>query len=191
MNGNVQQKSLSRGFLTNLTIERLLEVLLLVLAGSLAIVLHARLRIPMNIPGHHGIEFMTIILAARLSSKLKWASSISAIGIGIFILFPILGFKDPMSGFNYMLPCFALDIVYNLTRNSKYAKLLLAIGAGLGYMMVPLSRLFFSLSTGYVFPSFIKHGFITPVVSFFIFGLLGGLLGAGIYKLIRNVLNKL
>lgn len=190
MSGNVQQKNLSREFLTSLTIEKLLEVVLLLIVGALAIVLHARLRMPLNVPGHHGIMFMTIILAARLSSKMKWASSISAIGIGVFILFPVLGFSDPMSGFNYMLPCIALDIIYNASKNIKYRNLLLAIGAGVGYLMVPLSRLLFTLSTGYVFPSFIKHGYVTPLVTFFVFGLLGGLLGTGLYRLGKSILNK-
>ena len=112
MNGNVQQRSLLKELLTNRTISSVLEVILLLLAGVLAIVLHARLRIPINVPGHHGIEFMTVIIAARLASKIKWASSISALGIGVFILFPVLGFKDPMMGFNYMLPLFLVDIAY-------------------------------------------------------------------------------
>mgnify|MGYP006883060621 CR=1 FL=1 len=191
MNGNVQQKSLSREFLTNLTLEKILEVILLIIAGSMAIVLHARLRTPINVPGHHGIEFMTIILAARLSSSMKWASSISALGIGIFILFPVLGFSDPMSGFNYMLPCFMLDFVYNVSKNTKYRKLVLTLGAGLAYMMVPLSRIIFSMTTGYIFPSFLKHGMITPMFSFFFFGLAGGALGTGIYYLIKSILKKL
>lgn len=186
MNGNVQQKSLSREFLTNLTLERVLEIVLLIIAGATAILLHARLRTPINVPGHHGIEFMTIILAARLSSNIRWASSISALGIGVFILFPVLGFSDPMAGFNYMLPCLLLDVVYNLVKNLKYRNLILTIGAGLAYMMVPLSRIIFSLSTGYVFPSFLKHGMITPMFTFFFFGLLGGALGTGIYFLLKK-----
>ncbi len=112
MNGSAQQRSLSRASQTNLNIAKVLEVFLLFLAGVLAIVLHERLRNPINIPGHHGIEFMAVILAVRLSSKMKWATSISALGIGIFILFPVLGFKDPMMGFNYMLPCVFMDLAY-------------------------------------------------------------------------------
>jgi len=190
MNGNVQQKSLSREFLTNLTLEKILEVMLLIIAGVMAIVLHARLKTPINVPGHHGIEFMTIILAARLSSKIKWASSISAMGIGVFILFPVLGFSDPMAGFNYMLPCFMLDFVYLVSNNIRYRKIILALGAGLAYMMVPLSRIIFSMTTGYVFPSFLKHGMVTPMFNFFFFGLAGGALGTGIYLLIKSILKK-
>ena len=190
MNGSVQQKSLSREFLTNLTIEKILEVLLLVIAGALAIVLHARLRTPLNIPGHHGIEFMAIILGARLSTNIKWASSISAMGIGIFILFPVLGFKDPMMGLNYMLPCIALDLAYNYLPMAKYRNLILTVAAGFGYMMIPLSRVIITLSTGYPYSSFLKHGFFTPFATFLIFGFLGGALGTGFYQIGKKLLNK-
>ena len=190
MNGDVQQKSWLKTYLTNSRVETALEALLLILAGALAITLHARLRIPMNIPGHHGVEFMAIILAARLSSNLKWASSISAIGIGIFILFPVLGFNDPMMGFNYMLPCFFMDFAWQNVKFKKHASLLLSVAAGLAYMLIPISRIITTLTIGYPYSSFIKHGFITPVVTFLIFGFLGGLLGTGLYKLGRRIFIK-
>jgi len=190
MNGNVQQKTLSRKYLTNLSIAGILEILLLVGAGVLAIVLHARLRTPLNIPGHHGIEFMAIILAARLSSKIKWASSISALGIGIFLLFPVLGFKDPMMGFNYMLPCFFIDLAYNFIKNNKYRNLFLSIAAGLAYLMVPMSRLITTFTTGFPYSSFLKHGFVTPIFTFLLFGLLGGILGTGIYIIGKKLFKR-
>ena len=191
MNGNVQQKNLLKEFLTNRTLAGVLEIILLMLAGALAIVLHARLRTPINIPGHHGIEFMAIIVAARLSSGMKWASSISAFGIGVFILFPVLGFNYPMMGFNYMLPCFFVDIAYNYFKNVKYRNLILSLAAGIGYMLIPISRIITSVSTGFPYSTFLKHGFATPVVTFLLFGFLGGLLGTGIYLLGRNLLKKI
>ncbi|MCF8298031.1 MAG: hypothetical protein K9J13_10840 [Saprospiraceae bacterium] len=191
MNGNVQQKSLSRSYLTKLSIASFLEIILLLGAGVLAIVLHARLRTPLNIPGHHGIEFMAIILAARLSSKIKWASSISALGIGIFLLFPVLGFKDPMMGFNYMLPCFMVDLAYNFMQNKKYRNLILALATGLGYMLIPVSRLIATISIGIPYSSFFKHGFITPMLTFLIFGILGGILGTGIYFIGKKLFKKI
>lgn len=191
MTGNVQQKSLSKTYLTNRSLAKVLEIILLLLAGVLAIVLHARLRTPLNIPGHHGMEFMAIILAARLSSNMKWASSISALGIGIFILFPVLGFKDPMMGFNYMLPCFFMDIAYNFTQDKKYRNLFLVIAAGLAYMLIPLSRIITTISTGYPYSTFLKHGFVTPLATFFLFGLMGGVLGTGMYFIGKKLLNKI
>lgn len=190
MNGNVQQKSLLRASQTNLTITRVLEIILLFLAGVLAIVLHERLRNPISIPGHHGIEFMAIILAVRLSSKIKWASGISALGIGIFILFPVLGFKDPMVGFNYMLPCLFIDIVYNFMPAKKYRNIMLIVAAGLGYMLIPVSRLIVTVSTGYPYSSFLKYGFVKPMITFMLFGILGGLLGIGIFNIGKKLFSK-
>jgi len=190
MNGNVQRRNLSSEFLTSLSISKVFEVLLLLMAGVFAIVIHERLRTPINVPGHHGIEFMAVILAARLGSKMKWASSISAIGIGIFLFFPVLGFRDPMMGFNYMLPCFVMDLGYQRLPAIKWRNILLAIIAGLGYMMIPLSRIIISLTTGYPYFSFMKHGFVVPVLSFFVFGLLGGLLGAGLYAGLNKLFKK-
>jgi hypothetical protein len=142
------------------------------------------------VPGHHGIEFMAIIIAARLSSNMKWASSISALGIGIFILFPVLGFKDPMMGFNYMLPLFLVDIAYNYIKSEKHRNLVIALAAGFGYMLIPLSRLTLTFTTGYPYQTFLKHGFATPVFTFFFFGLLGGLLGTGIYMGGKKLLKR-
>ena len=190
MTGNVQQKSLSKAYLTNHTLAKVFEITLLLLAGVLAIVLHARLRTPLNIPGHHGMEFMAIILAARLSSNMKWASSISAFGIGVFILFPVLGFKDPMMGFNYMLPCFLMDIAYNTIQNNKYRNLFLVAAAGFAYLLIPVSRIITTISTGYPYSTFLKHGFVTPVLTFFLFGILGGILGTGIYSIGKKLFNK-
>lgn len=191
MNGNVQQKSLSSASLTDQSLAKVLEVVLLMLAGVLAIVLHTRFRSPINVPGHHGIEFMAIILAARLSSKIKWASSISALGIGIFILFPVLGFKDPMMGFNYMLPCFFIDFAYNFLQDKKYNKILIAVAAGYAYMLVPFSRLITTSVTGYPYSSFLKHGFVLPIFTFLFFGLAGGILGIGINSLGKKLFNKI
>lgn len=190
MNGSAQQKSLSREYLTNPAIASVLEAVLLFLAGVFAIVLHERLRTPINVPGHHGIEFMGVILAARLSSKMKWAASISALGIGVFVLFPVLGFKDPMMGFNYMLPCFVLDLAYLAIPTSKFKNVFLALAAGLGYLMIPVSRIVITFSTGYPYSSFLKHGFVTPLFSFFVFGAMGGLLGAGLHFVIKKIFKK-
>lgn len=118
------------------------EYIILFGLGILAILLHARLRTPLNIPGHHGLEFMAILMAGRVASKIKWASSISSLGIGFVLLFPVFGFKDPFMGFNYMLPGLFIDVFYNLTRNLKWQILILSLVAGLAYFTIPLSRLF-------------------------------------------------
>jgi hypothetical protein len=156
------------------------EYLVLFSLGMIAILLHARLRTPLNIPGHHGLEFMAILMAGRVASKIKWASSISSLGIGCILLFPVFGFKDPFMGINFMLPGILIDVFYVLSRKFKYQMLVLAVIAGLAYFTIPLSRLLIHFITGYPYSSFIKFGYTIPLVSHLLFGMAGGFAGSGV-----------
>ncbi|MCF8369150.1 MAG: hypothetical protein K9G76_08920 [Bacteroidales bacterium] len=166
------------------------EYLLLFGIGIIAILLHARLRTPLNIPGHHGLEFMALLMAGRSVSKIKWASSVSSLGIGFILLFPVFGFNDPFMGINYMFPGFLIDILYQLTRNYKRKLLILALISGFAYLSIPLSRLLIHLSTGYPYSSFLKHGYIAPILGFFVFGLAGGFVGTGVCLSIKKRLSR-
>lgn len=168
----------------------LLEVLFLAGIGIIAILLHARFRSPLNIPGHHGLEFMGLMLMGRMSSNLRFASTISSLGIGLLLLFPVFGFKDPMMGFNYVLPGLMLDVLYQMGGNLRKKAVFLAVIAGLAYITVPFSRLMISLSTGYLYGAFIKHGYILPFLTWFGFGLAGGLLGTGISNIFTKFFSK-
>jgi hypothetical protein len=187
--GNLQAKNIF-GLTHSSKLSLVLQVVFLMSIGIIAILLHARFRSPINIPGHHGIEFMGLLLIGRLSSNLRFASSISSLGIGLLLMFPIFGFRDPLMGFNYMLPGLMLDIYYQMGGSLKKKTLFLAIIAGLAYMTVPFSRLLISLSTGYQYGAFIKHGFVVPFISWFAFGLSGGLLGTGISNIFTKFLDK-
>ncbi len=187
--GKPQAKTIS-GLTHNRSLGLLLEVLFLLGIGAVAILLHARLRTPLNIPGHHGIEFMALLLLGRMTSSLRFASTISSMGIGLLLLFPVFGFHDPMMGFNYMLPGFFLDTYYQL--GGKLNKNIWYLGfiAGLSYLAIPFSRLIISASTGYQYNAFIKHGLITPFFSFLFFGLCGGFFGTGVSKVFNKLLAK-
>lgn len=189
MNGSALQKT-TLGLSHRTWASVALESLLLMLLGAIAITLHARMRTPLNIPGHHGLEFMAIFILSRMGSNLKFAGSISSMGIGILLLFPVLGFKDPFMGFNYMLPGFLLDVLFLSFPAWRKKLLFLTIISGLAYFTIPLSRLILMTGTGYPYNSFIKHGFATPLISFFVFGLAGGLLGAGFIYSWKKITKK-
>jgi len=148
--------------------------------GIIAILLHSRFKSPLSIPGHHGLEFMALMMAGRTVSKIPWASSISSLGIGFVLLFPVFGFKDPFMGTVYMLPGFLVDVFYNLSRQFKWQLLILAFVSGLAYFTIPLSRLLIHVVSGYPYSSFIKYGYVIPLISFFIFGMAGGFVGTGV-----------
>jgi hypothetical protein len=159
-----------------------LEILFLAGLGMLAITLHARLKTPLNIPGHHGVEFMMLMVIGRLASRLPVASTISATGIGVLLLFPVFSFNDPLMGFHYTLPGILLDIFYRFLHDKRWMVLLLILAAGAAYMSIPLSRILISMPLGLPYMAVVKHGFIIPPLSFGLFGAIGGMTGYLLFK---------
>ncbi len=181
MNGKSHQKN-TLNLSLDLSFVSVLKVLLWMILGAAAIYLHVRLKSPLRLPGHHGIEFMSILILLRLSSNYRWATSISSLGMGIFLLFPIISVNDPMMGFNYMLPGIILDILFFVYNIDKKQFIKAAFYAGLAYISIPVSKLIFAFATGIPSTTFIKNGFIYPFIGFFMFGSVGGLLGAILEK---------
>ena len=91
MDGQTHQKSVF-GLSRSQTREQILEGLLMTVLGMIAILLHARLKYPLSIPGHHGLEFMAILMAGRTLSKSRLATTYSSLGIGLMLFFPVFGF---------------------------------------------------------------------------------------------------
>ncbi|MCK4570029.1 MAG: hypothetical protein KAT76_07050 [Bacteroidales bacterium] len=178
MNGNLPQKNSYEQSLNRST-AIVLEMLLLMMAGALAAFLHYRLRIPLNMPGHHGLEFMAIFVLIRLGSNIRYAASVATLGVGIFLLIPGMGASNPLNSFGYLLPGLVLDSLYLLGSKRFQTFLLISFIAGFAYMSIPLSRFFATLITAYPYPAFIKFGTAYTILSFFFFGMLGGLLGYG------------
>lgn len=179
MNGNSHQKnSFVQSLNENLAL--VLELLILMMAGAFAMILHYHLRTPLNMPGHHGLEFMAIFTVVRMSSNLRYAATIATLGTGILLLIPGMGAFNPLHSFSYLLPGIMLDFLYFTGKKQSRWFVFVAIGAGIAYMSIPLSRLFVQLFTGFPEMAFIKHGAIYTILSFFFFGLLGGMLGFGL-----------
>lgn len=185
MIGKLLQKNISERFHSP-ALSYVLEAILLLGLGMLAITLHAKWRYPLNIPGHHGMEFMAILMLGRSLSRFRFASGISSLGIGVLLLFPVFGFSDPMMGFNYMLPGFALDLLYSRMTGIRKMWPRAALVAGAAYLLIPASRLAMMFIAGFPYAVFLKHGFIVPLLSFFIFGAMGGLIGSGVSSFFKK-----
>ncbi len=188
-NGKLLQKN-SLSLYHSINLSAIIEVLLLMGLGMLAIVIHARLRTPISIPGHQGLIFMAFLLAGRSLSKLPFASVLASIGAGLILLFPVLGFRDPFMGFSFLLPGLFLDIFYNIFPKQQKKLIFLTIIAGLAYMTVPVSRAIIHLFTGYPYGAFIKLGIPATIALWAAFGFCGGAAGSGISTIIKKFLAK-
>lgn len=188
MNGNLPQKK-SYALSLDKNIAIVLELFLLMLSGAFAAFLHAKLRIPLNIPGHHGLEFMAIFTLVRLNSNLRYAATIATLGTGMFLLLPGMGATNPFNSFGYLLPGIFLDLFYAYGKNRMHLLFIAAMTAGLAYMSIPLSRLLVTLISGYPYGAFIKFGHAYTILSFLFFGMLGGMLGYGMNS-VKSFTNK-
>ena len=173
----------------NKNIALILELLLIIFGGALAAFMHFRLRIPLNMPGHHGLEFMAIFVLIRLESNLKYAATAATLGVGFMLLFPGMGSSNPLNSLGYLLPGIALDLLYQYNKNRLQLLFVASIVAGISYMSIPLSRLFLNLIIGYPYMAFVKFGVMYTILSFLFFGMLGGVLGFTLSN-IKSVLNK-
>ncbi len=189
MNGNLSQKTISKTYQTN-TISVVIEILMLITLGISAIVLRSYLRIPLGIPGRHGLEFMALLMIARRISKLPFASVIAMIGATSFMFVPFVGIKDPFLPVIYLIMGGVLDILYFVFKNPVNRLAILSLIGGLAYMIIPVSRLGIYLFSGIIDHSFIKNGFVIPILSHFAFGVAGALLGAGFIYSIKRLRNK-
>lgn len=187
MNGSLHQNPLSKAFPISRT---LLEILVLSFIGFAAIALRTRLRIPLNMPGHHGLEVMALLLIGRQWSKITLAGSVSTLAASFLLLTAWAGIKDPFLPLIYLLMGAIIDLSYRLMGDRKNALLPLAIIGGFAYAVIPLSRALIQLTTAFPYESFLKTGFVYPIASHFIFGAMGGLLAGLLVKGSRKMLQN-
>lgn len=183
MNGKSQPKTISKAFPVN---RLLTEVLILMLFGAAAILLRAYLRIPLNLPGHHGLEVMALLLIGRKISGLPYAASISTVTAALMIFLPLPGLKDPFLPIIFLLIGAVIDLIYRFISRFQENIFLFGILGGIAYFMIPFSRLILFIA-GYPYESFVKFGFAVPLASHFVFGALGGMLAYGIVKTTEKI----
>jgi len=189
MNGNLPLRNSSDQSL-NRSIPLVLEMFLVVMGGALATYLHFKLRIPLNIPGHHGLEFMAIIALIRMSSGIRYAGLLAMLGTGIMLLIPGIGQGTLLHGFSYLIPGLILDLFYLAGKDRIRILLVISLASGLAYMCIPLSRLIVNLAFGHPYMAFVKYGVAYTTLSFFFYGMLGGILGYGLFNIKNSILRS-
>ncbi len=161
--------------------------------GMLAYALHGVLKNSLGIPGHHGLLFMAFLVLAKTATHNRAAGIASSVGVGAIMLMGPLGFTDPFRMITYMLPGLMLDamLLPDYRINGKWYRFILPVMAGgLSYMMIPLFRIAVTAVSGLSYPAALKHGIMLPLVSFFLFGLLGSLAGYSAQRITRQLFKK-
>ncbi|PLX05821.1 MAG: hypothetical protein C0594_06760 [Marinilabiliales bacterium] len=178
LSGKPLQKNTSE-LSRSLSVPYALEVGLIIIAGALVTLIHAKFRYPMNIPGRHGLDFMLIIMSTKLLSKINFSATIASSSAALLTLIPMWGFKDPFLPAYFVMVGLMIDLLYNGIKSNPKKVILIAFVGGLAYTMIPLLRsiLFFA---GYPYMSFIKHGVVIPFITHFLFATTGSFAALGL-----------
>ncbi|MFH1936539.1 MAG: hypothetical protein ABIK52_03120 [Bacteroidota bacterium] len=164
-------------------------MLFLVMLGMLAMMIHAKLRMPMQLPGRQGVLFLTLIILGRGLSRFPLAGSIACTGSAVMLATGWLGFREPLSPVVYVLIGFILDMLFLNFRKVMPFVMATTLSCALGWMFIPLIKLVIASLTGFNFTSF-RYGVAWPVLTHLVFGLAGGLLGASIVTITARFLKK-
>ncbi|MCD6347082.1 MAG: hypothetical protein J7L96_06660 [Bacteroidales bacterium] len=187
MIGKQQTKFTSRIIVHSVS-RQVSEAIALFLLGALAMFVHARFRWGASMPGHHGLEFMAILMASRLNTRLKWSSVFMVLGIGTMIVLPFMGFHNPVTALGYLFPVIVLDACYLILPDKRKKIWLLSLIGGFAYMSVPIFRILLMALAGFPYTVSAKYGTaLIPLAGFFVFGLLGSVFALGLNRSISKI----
>jgi hypothetical protein len=180
MSGKSQLKNTSDS--TSFIHSKHAELLLLIGAGMLVIMSHKILRWPLDMPGHHGLEFMAIFVFLRLASTQTWAATIASVGAIISTgLFSDTSSSMGIGMLILAIQGFSLDLLYNhLTLRGRLV-FLLPLFAALVHAIKPISK-FFAQDHLSIYSDSLSSGLMIPFMSHCLFGFFGGLFGLLAWK---------
>lgn len=149
--------------------------MLLVAAGVVAALLHIGLRWPLKLPGHHGLEWLAILLAARVLSQRPGAALAVAIGAAA-TAFAGGGHEGMLRPLTYLVQGVALDGLWLLLQ-ARVAALWLAVPLGaLVHALAPMLKNVVAVAGGAASGS-LAQGLAWPLATHALFGAVGAIVG--------------
>lgn len=176
MNGTSSLKNISKAFPTEWSLHWL-EALLLIGGGVMAVVLHRAYDLSLGVPGHHGIEWIALMMIGRASSRFRGAGTLTSLGASFASALPILHGDNPYTPLFYLLPGPVMDFAFRYFQVDASKLWFMVVIGGLAHATKPVGQLITNLITGWPFGSF-RYGVLVPFGSHLFFGMIGGLLGA-------------
>jgi hypothetical protein len=163
--------------------------LFLVSLGVAIVALEQSFRWSLQLPGHHGLEAMALLVLGRLSCTSPVSATL--VGTSAAIAAPLLGADHgTLMPLFYVLPGVVLDLGSRLwPRLLTQATLLLPLLAAVAFASKPVVRILANQFLGMQFGS-LRAGPLYPVITHLLFGFLGGLAALIIWRLTDARLRK-
>ena len=164
------------------------RALFLASLGLGIVLLEQAFRWPLQLPGHHGLEAMALLVVGRLSCTNPWSATL--VGASAATSAVLLGADHgPLMPLFYVLPGIVLDLGYRL--NPRFGRLLLFLPAlaALAFTAKPLVRVFANQFFGMQFGS-LRFGPVYPVLTHLLFGFAGALAAVLVWRATQRRLSR-
>ena len=162
----------------SLTIGR---ALFLASLGVAIVLLEQAIRWPLQLPGHHGLEAMALLVLGRLCCTNPWSATL--VGASAAVAAPFAGADHGvLMPLFYVLPGIVLDLGYRLwPRLVDQALLFLPLVAALAFAAKPAVRVIANQAFGMQFGS-LRAGPVYPILTHLMFGFLGALAAVLVWR---------
>lgn len=157
------------------------RALFLVSLGVAIVLLEQAFRWPLQLPGHHGLEAMALLVFGRLSCTNPWSATL--VGASAAVAAPFVGADHGvLMPLFYVLPGIVLDAGYRLwPRLVGQALLFLPLVAAVAFAAKPVVRVVANQLFGMQFGS-LRAGPVYPILTHLMFGFLGALAAVLVWR---------
>lgn len=152
----------------------------LIIIGLIAGILRVHLRYPLNIPGHHGLEWMSLLLFGKLLSTNRQAATILSISAatGYILQSPLSSMQQNMTPvLVFLFSGWCIDFLINNFPNKEIKIWICALLGGMVFILKPILMYVPYILVEWKIGMFTKHPDYLPFVSHFLFGAAGSALG--------------
>jgi ABC-type Fe3+-siderophore transport system permease subunit len=163
--------------------------LVLVSLGVAIVLLEQAFRWPLQLPGHHGLEAMALLVLGRLSCTTPWSATL--VGASAAAAAPFVGADHGvLTPLFYVLPGVVLDAGYRLwPRLAGRFLLFLPLLAALAFTAKPVLRVLANQLFGMEFGS-LRAGPVYPILTHLMFGFLGALAAVLVWRVTEDRLRR-
>lgn len=157
------------------------RALFLASLGVAIVLLEQAFRWPLQLPGHHGLEAMALLVFGRLSCSNPWSATL--VGASAALAAPFVGADHgALTPLFYVLPGVVIDLGYRLwPQLVARALIALPLIAALAFATKPLVRVVANQLFGLQFGS-LRAGPVYPVLTHLMFGFLGALAAVLVWR---------
>lgn len=153
------------------------QLILLALFAGLIVVAKIALKTPLQLPGHSGLFWMALLVIAAGVVPKAGAASLTGLTSGILAAFLGLGdFGALDTLLSYLMAGVGVDLGLLILQARPENLLVAALAGTLGHLGKYLVKWIFGLISGAPL-GFVALGLIWSLLSYIVFGALGGLLG--------------